>query len=123
MRKVNAMMRFGSLVLVRCAHQKDPFDAMHAFTANANAKRQSFIVNSTHSYLRLSAVSSSSLRAAIQRHLLIMLGSVLKRYFELASRRRRRLLTIMAAVWCRSKFTRRSPSTGAASMKAGFWAL
>jgi hypothetical protein len=41
---------------------------------------------------------SSSLKAVIHKHLLIMLGSGVKLYFELASRRRKRLLTMVAAV-------------------------
>jgi aryl-alcohol dehydrogenase-like predicted oxidoreductase len=75
---------------------------------------------SNHSHWRLRRVMSSSLRAASQRHLLSMCGSTLKLYLELASSSRSRFLTMVAAVWCRSKFTSRSPSTGGASMKAGF---
>jgi len=51
-----------------------------------------------YSSWRLRFEISSSLNAAIQRHLLTTLGSGLKLYLELASRRRKRLLTIVAAV-------------------------
>lgn len=76
-----------------------------------------------HLHWRLRLCMSSSLSAASQRHLLRIWGSTLKVYLELASRRRRRFLTMVAAVWWRSKLTRRSPSTGGASMNAGFCAL
>jgi hypothetical protein len=91
---------------------------------NASTKCDSFYINvSVHSQRRLCLAISSSDSAANQRHLLTMCGSTLKAYLELASRRRSRFLTIVADMWCRSKFTSRSPSTAGASTKAGFWEL
>lgn len=56
------------------------------------------VVSGYHSICRLRFVISSSLSAASHKHLLIIFGSALNVYFELASKSRRRLFTIMAAV-------------------------
>jgi hypothetical protein len=51
---------------------------------------------------------SSSARVASHKHLPMIAGSALNWYLELASRSLRRLLTIVAAVWWRSKLTKGS---------------